>query len=295
MRLRTIIVFCLALVFGAVAVFTTRAWLQGQRSALTAGGNFGSPVVENSIVVASRSLRFGDRIEEDVIREIPWPSATLPNGSFKSKQELLKPGARFVTSAIELDEPVLAWKVTGPGQRATLSAALTEGLKAITIRVNDVLGVAGFVLPGDRVDVLLTRGQFVDVLLQGLKVLAIDQVADDRRDQPAVVKAVTFEVSTREAQILTLAAQVGQLSLALRNIASSEVEKTKRVTMADLEGKSAAATELVQKGERDEGDALIPPLPAPKIATVSTPPDNKVPVGVVRNFKRTVYKVSPPS
>ena len=124
-------------------------------------------------------------------------------------------------------------------------------MKAVSIRVNDVLGVAGFVLPGDRVDVMLTRKvtsktgdeeSYVDVLLQGVKVLAVDQVADDRKDQPSVVKTVTFEVSTEEAQQLTLAANVGTLSLALRNVASAGVEETKPVTLADLGGGVAAET-----------------------------------------------------
>lgn len=101
-----------------------------------------------------------------------------------------------------------------------------------------MLGVAGFVLPGDRVDVMLTRnegnGPFVDILLQGVRVVAIDQSADDRSDQPSVVRTVTFEVSTDEAQKLTLAANIGVLSLALRNIGAGEMQKTDRVTVVDL-------------------------------------------------------------
>jgi pilus assembly protein CpaB len=276
------VVFCLALVFGAVAVFTARAWLQGQRSALlSAAQRVTMPDSQETIVIAARPLRFGDRIEEDALVEIPWPAGRVPNGAFKTREDLLKPGVRYVTSAIEPDEPILGWKITGPGQRATLSAALTAGMKAITIRVNDVLGVAGFVLPGDRVDILLTRGEGVDVLLQGVKVLAIDQTADDRRDQPAVVKAVTFEVSTEEAQILTLAATVGQLSLALRNVASADIEPTKRVTMADLFGGAIAAAAM-----EDGTKASTPPVAKP-----APPPDDTVRVGVFRNFKRTEYRV----
>lgn len=302
MRIRTVIVFCTALVFGAVAVFTARAWLQGQRNLIfSAAQNISAPSPElGTIVVAAKPLRFGDRIQPDHVREISWPAGQRPNGSFKTNNQLLKPGARYVTSAIETDEPILAWKITGPGQRATLSAALSEGLKAITIRVNDILGVAGFVLPGDRVDVLLTRqNKYVDVLLQGVKVLAIDQTADDRRDKPAVVKAVTFEVSTKEAQVLTLAARIGQLSLALRNIASADVEKTKRVTLADLAGGANAATELEETlGDSAEPVALrealpaAPRIPPPVTATATEAPGPAKPkVGVYRNFKRRVYTV----
>ncbi|RVA24273.1 Flp pilus assembly protein CpaB, partial [Mesorhizobium sp. M7D.F.Ca.US.004.03.1.1] len=141
-----------------------------------------------------------------------------------------------------------ATKITGPGQRATLSAVRGEGMKAVSIRVNDVLGVAGFVFPGDRVDVLLTRTErgdgddksFVDVLLQSMKVLAVDQVADVSKDSPTVVKSVTLEASTKDAQKLTLAAGAGQLSLALRQAAASKGETTERVTLSDLTGETPA-------------------------------------------------------
>lgn len=133
-----------------------------------------------------------------------------------------------------------------------LSTSLTPGFKAVSIRVNDVLGVAGFVLPGDRVDVMLSRsssevqgGDFVDVLLQGVKVLAIDQIADERKENPSVVRTVTFEVNTQEAQKLILAGNVGTLSLALRNVASSDIEEIKRITLFDL-------------GEPDVSDDLLP-------------------------------------
>ena len=100
---------------------------------------------------------------------------------------------------------MLGWKITGPGQRATLSATLDKGMKAVAIRVNDVLGVAGFVLPGDRVDILLTRHAHRQGRRQLLRRRAapehqgagVDQVADDRKDKPIVARAVTLEVTTR--------------------------------------------------------------------------------------------------
>ncbi len=130
-------------------------------------------------------------------------------------------GKRIALTAIEPNEPVLSSKITGPGQRATLSAMLRDGLKAATVRVNDIDGVGGFVLPGDHVDVSLTRqvdkaNASTEVVLQNVRVLAIDQLADERLDKPSVVKAVTLEVDTVAAQKLSLAASVGTLSLMLR-------------------------------------------------------------------------------
>ncbi|MFC3321155.1 Flp pilus assembly protein CpaB [Mesorhizobium cantuariense] len=246
MRANTLIMIVLAGVFGVLAVVLANIWLAGQRNAMAQSNG----IQRDTVVVAAMPLKFGDTLSADKLREIPWPAGAIPAGAFKTtKDALAGEGARQALQAISTNEPVLASKITGPGQRATLSAVLGEGMKAVSIRVNDVLGVAGFVFPGDRVDVLLTqtvRGgdgadkSFVDVLLQSMKVLAVDQVADESKDNPTVVKSVTLEASTKDAQKLTLAAGAGQLSLALRQAAASQGETTQRVTLSDLTGETAA-------------------------------------------------------
>ncbi|MES0183033.1 Flp pilus assembly protein CpaB [Mesorhizobium sp. M0025] len=244
MRANTLIMIVLAGVFGVLAVVLVNIWLAGQRSAMAQTG-----LVERStVVVAAMPLKFGDALTADKLREVAWPAGAVPTGAFKTTKEALAgEGTRQALQTISANEPVLASKITGPGQRATLSAVLGQGMKAVSIRVNDVLGVAGFVFPGDRVDVLLTRTvrgddgadkSFVDVLLQSMKVLAIDQVADESKDSPTVVKSVTLEASTKDAQKLTLAAGAGQLSLALRQAAASKGETTERVTLSDLTGET---------------------------------------------------------
>jgi pilus assembly protein CpaB len=120
-------------------------------------------------------------------------------------------------------------------------------MRAVTVRVNDVEGVAGFVLPGDRVDVMLTRqndktAATSDVVLQNTKVLAIDQMADERTDKPSIVKAVTLEVDTVAAQKLALASSIGNLSLMLRRAGEANSESTRRVTLTDLTGGAAPVT-----------------------------------------------------
>ncbi|ESX87499.1 MULTISPECIES: Flp pilus assembly protein CpaB [unclassified Mesorhizobium] len=244
MRANTLIMIVLAGVFGVLAVVLVNIWLAGQRSAMAQTGL----VQGSTVVVAAMPLKFGDALTADKLREVAWPAGAVPAGAFKSTKDLLAgDGAKQALQAIGVNEPILATKITGPGQRATLSAVLGEGMKAVSIRVNDVLGVAGFVFPGDRVDILLTRTargddgtdkSFVDVLLQSMKVLAIDQVADESKDSPTVVKSVTLEASTKDAQKLTLAAGAGQLSLALRQAAASKGEKTERVTLSDLTGET---------------------------------------------------------
>jgi pilus assembly protein CpaB len=175
-----------------------------------------------------------------------------------------------VLTPIEPNEPVLALKVTGPGQRATLSALVGDGMKAVTVRVTDVEGVGGFVLPGDRVDVVMTRqvdkgNATTEVVLQNARVLAVDQSADTRSAKPAVAKAVTLEVDTVGAQKVWLAASVGTLSLLLRKAGETASERTRRVTLDDL-------------------STLEPPRPAVRDTSVTT-------VSVTRASSRQVYSV----
>jgi pilus assembly protein CpaB len=202
-----------------------------------------------TVVVAAVPLKFATVLTADVLSEVPWPAEHVPADAFANKAGLLANGQRTTLSNIAKNEPVLASKITGPGQRVSLSVMISEGKKAVTIRVDDVLGVAGFVQPDDRVDVLLTRnerttnaalapkaaaaGVYTDVLLQNVRVLAIDQFAE--RNLPAKpVKAVTLEVETDDAQKLVLAASVGQLSLALRRAGGMETSESRRIGLEDL-------------------------------------------------------------
>lgn len=245
MRSSTITSLAVAILLASAAVFGTRTYLAEQQARLAAANSVKPP--EKTLVVAAKPMRFGDRVYGDNLKTIPWPTGEQPQGSFQTIEAVIgdKDEPRYAMEAIDPGEPVLSSKITGTGERATLSAALDQGMKAVSIRVNDVLGVAGFVRPADRVDVLLTRvvrrqngsdQTYVDVLLQGVKVLAVDQTADERKDEPSIVKTVTFEVTTDEAQRLTLGASIGTLSLTLRNIASSNVEQTRPITVADLGG-----------------------------------------------------------
>ena len=255
MRTSTIVMIAFAVVFGLLAVFVAQNWLDSQTEMRMRSLNAQKkPIATRTIVVASKPLRFGNELSAQNLREMAWPEDALPNGSFAKISEMLSGGKRVVLTAIEVNEPVLATKVTGAGQRATLSSVLRDGLKAFTVRVNYVDGVAGFVLPGDRVDVALTRqvdktAATTDVVLQNARVLAIDQIADERAEKPSVVKAVTLEVNVVGAQKLSLAASVGTLSLMLRKASESNAEYTRRVTLSDLE---TATTPVAQERKSAE-------------------------------------------
>jgi pilus assembly protein CpaB len=205
-------------------------------------------------------LRYGVELTAQSLREMPWPDGPLPEGAFAKIDDVLKDGKRIVLTAIEPNEAVLAVKITGAGQRATLSGLVQPGMKAVTIRVNDVDGVGGHVLPGDHVDVALTRqldkeNGSTQVVLQDVRVLAIDQAADERAANATIAKSVTLEVDTVGAQKLGLASSIGTLSLLLRKAGETASEKSLRVTIKDLfqemipdRGRGKSVTITVNRG-----------------------------------------------
>lgn len=251
MRFRPLIVLLLAIVLGSGSVYMARQYTAAQPQKAVS-----DPAASlTTVVVARVPLSFGHRLTSESLKEVRWPRHALPDESFATIDEVIGDGSepRYVLRGIEPNEPVLKAKISGFGGRATLSAVIPNDHRGVTIRVNDVLGVAGFVLPGDRVDVMLTRDTendkpITDVLLQGVKVLGVDQQASENSDTPAVARAVTLEVTPRQAQKLTLGQQVGTLSLSLRNQLDLAAEDQKTVTLADL-NVGETAGEITQTAE----------------------------------------------
>ncbi len=254
MRRSNLIILVLALAMGGIAAFMARSWIERH----TTGR---AEVPAATVVVAAAPLAFGTVLTAENVSEVAWTAPQLPEGAFASKTELFKDGRRVVLSAMDKSELVLRPKITAPGQRASLSVLIEEGMRAVTVRVDDIRGVAGFILPGDRVDVVLLRTETqrgetensADVLIQYVKVLAIDQLANERQDQPAiatVAKAVTLQVSPAQAQKVLLAGNVGKLSLVLRQPAEGRLAEGGRITDGDLPGsarREAVAKPVVEK------------------------------------------------
>lgn len=228
----------IAAVFGAASIFVADIWLRGAANARVEKLSVEVPAPEQpafkTIVVASAPLRFGMDLTREQLSELPWPQEALPEGAYATIDELLSDGNRVVLSPIEPNEPVLLAKLSGADGRATLSNLLAPGMRAVTIRIDEIAGVAGFITPGDRVDIVLTRdaGQIAEVsgnaqgaagstitteiVVENAKVLTVGQEADTRDTGPKVANSVTVEVATEGAQKIALARSVGQLSLLLR-------------------------------------------------------------------------------
>jgi len=230
MRSSSVAILIVAVAMGLLAAFLVRNLLVAQGSA-SAG----------KIIVAALPLGFGTQLTNDNVVEIEWPSGRSPVGAFATRQELFKDGSRVVLSPMERNEPILTSKITGPGQQGSLSALLKEDMRAVTVRVDDVRGVAGFILPGDRVDIVLIRTSgagrdesYADVIVQNVKVLAVDQKANERTDKANVAKAVTVAVSPEDAQKILLATDIGRLSLTLREPGQNGQAAMRRITERDL-------------------------------------------------------------
>ncbi|NEX94995.1 Flp pilus assembly protein CpaB, partial [Caulobacter sp. 17J65-9] len=243
----------------AVALVLGLAAVWGVRTITAAKSAPATQLDQTVVVVASRPIEFGETLKPELLRAQAWPAGAQPDGAFKTVGELTTGSPRVALRPIAANEPILASRISGPGARATLSGAIDAGKRAVTIRVDDVVGVAGFVLPGDFVDVLVTRTEGdrgertnmrTDVLLEGVRVLAVDQLANENKNDPVVAKAATIEVAPEQAQRLALAAEVGTLSLSLRGtadaMATSPSEAVRTVRVGDLRLGAAAAPEPVK-------------------------------------------------
>ena len=237
MRGNTLTMLVIAVFFGAIAVFLANIWLKAQAPGPVVQVIQPSNVETSTIVVAGRDMKFGEPLNEEILREIPWPKTSVPDGAFAKIDDVIKDGRRVVLTSISPNEPILKWKISGPGARASLSALVNDGMRAVTVRVNDSSGVAGFILPGDRVDVLYTRDEddsTIDILLQNVRILAIDQIADEKKSDPIAAKSATLELMPLDAQKISLAQATGTLTLTLRSAGSVDSAPAQRIVEDEL-------------------------------------------------------------
>lgn len=186
-----------------------------------------------TVVVATKNMDLGTRLTPDMLQAIQWPKDSRPDGAFTTPDALLKDPKslepRVIRASMQRGEPVLESKLAPLGTRGGMSAVIAPGKRAITVRVNDVVGVAGFALPGNFVDVVVNtqddnikpgdrERSISKIVLEHMLVLAVAQEAGrDDETKPKVVNAVTLEATPEEAEKLDLARSVGTLSLVLRN------------------------------------------------------------------------------
>jgi pilus assembly protein CpaB len=231
---RIILILAMAVIAAAVAGFSTLRFLSTRQvTAVTA------PAARKaSVVLAARDLPVGHLVSAEDVRAVEWPADLVPAGYYSQAADVV---GRGLISGVRANEPLLAAKLAEPGSRAGLPILIPEGMRAMSIPVDQVVGVAGFVIPQTRVDVLLTiqpPGQnetITQIILQNLTVLTAGQ-AVQRNDagDPITVNVVTLMVTPEQAERLSLATSQGRIQLALRNMLDIDDATTQGIRVSGL-------------------------------------------------------------
>ncbi len=239
------LVLVIGLALAGGAVYLAQGYISEHRAALAKERASSMPLTD--IIVARNQMKFGHEITIEDVALIKWPIPAVPEGAFKTVEELFARGEeelRTVVRAMEKGEPILAVKVTEPGVGAGLTSLLQPGMRAFTIRVDVASGVSGFLRPGDRVDIFWTgrggndrRGGDITKLIEaGVELIAIDQSSDSDRSQAAIARTVTAQVTPQQVGRLAQAQNSGNLSLALVGVRDDSIAQAEEVDQMELLG-----------------------------------------------------------
>jgi pilus assembly protein CpaB len=263
-RNRALILLVFALASGALAAFLALRYMRQQTAPLSP-----QEPPRQQMVVAARALPVGAVVTAEDIKTISWTGGQLPPGYIGSPEQVV--GRGLVTS-VEPNEPILAGKLAAEGAGGGLQVLIDEGMRAISIGVDQVVGVSGFVLPNSRVDVLLTMAQgggsneqTTRIIMQDVKTLAAGTtIQQDKEGKPLAVPVITLLVSPEQAETLALASQQGRIQLALRNALDTATIRTRGTRVSALMGNVAAAPSRRRSAPVRTG----PPVPTPTTVEV---------------------------
>jgi pilus assembly protein CpaB len=253
MRTATLVSLGASAVLGVGALVVARVWLpQSSHSPLPRSGAGRAGLAP--VVVARSDIPYGAKLDAARLSLAELPASAVPEGAYSSISQVIgrAGGPPIVLTPIAAREPVLPAKLSGGGAKPTVAAVISEGMRAYTIGVNDIAGGGGHILPGDRVDVVLTydlstmaggnpagnlsngKRLMSTVALQDIRVLGMDLNANPNSTQPTVAHTATLEVNVQDAEKLALAAQAGSLSLALRRTGAAEIAPVRIINVSDL-------------------------------------------------------------
>jgi pilus assembly protein CpaB len=258
-RARIFIVLIVAVLVGGLLSYAVYNFLQTRPVTVV-------KTPEKNIVVASGKLPLGTLLKDENLKFVPWPATNLPAGYFERKEDLVSRG--LVQPLVE-NEPILESKLAPKGSGAGLPPIIPEGKRALSIRANEIIGVAGYVLPGTRVDVVLTATvpnapePITKIVLQNVEVVSAAQdIQKDAEGKPKTVTVVTLLVTPEDAEKLTIASSQGNFQLALRNPLDLEETKTKGIQMSQLiRGSAPPAAPVVRSSKRIPQIVAAPPPP----------------------------------
>ncbi|MDI3323803.1 Flp pilus assembly protein CpaB [Pontibacterium granulatum] len=220
---RTVTLFFLSVAFAVGAAWIANNWISAQQPSVAKQEVVGTPVV-----VAALDIPYGHTIEKRHLKVVMMPEEVAPSNSYRAVSDL---EGKVAKNIMLPDEIIRSERVSDHLEGATLAALIEPNMRAFTVRVDDVVGVGGFLLPGNRVDVIASRASgkskrvITETVLRDLKVLAVDQTARTDKNEPIVVRAVTLEVTPREAERLAKARGEGSIQLTLRNPTEDEPQQ----------------------------------------------------------------------
>lgn len=232
-------------------------------------------VPTTQVFVVNRQVRYGDRLTRNDVQAVRWPAEFVPFGAFTTADEIFPQGddeLRTVLRTMEQHEPVLATKVTAPGEDAGVASRIEEGTRAFTLRIDVVAGVSGFLRPGDRVDVYWTGtgrdGDSITRLIRsGIQIIALDQTADEDRNNPIIARTITFAARPADIAALTQAQNAGSLTLALLGFNDAATTETIQVSRDAILGareevaEAPAAPEVCTVRNRRGGEVVTTEVP----------------------------------
>ena len=274
MRPGPLISLGLSVIVGIVAVVFGRNWLDREASAALPPPTAEVIVEEVAtvpILVAATSFERGDAVNANALDVVDWPEAFLPAGAMSDASELVLPDGSYPYSlgVIAAGEPIVPAKLSMQRPRETLAGLIEPGFRAVSIEVDDDTGVAGFVLPDHRVDVILSREQISrdgaksfkpETLVQNVRVLAVDQQYTSDLDGASLARTVTLEVSPAQAGTLTAGADIGRLGLALRAKDDVSLAAPQRRTVSSRPRTPARSTASVRIIEGEEEKMVTAPV-----------------------------------
>lgn len=250
-------VFALVLILGVgLAGFAVKIAMERFEQYQTALDSQRNAIVPTTdVYVATRALRYGERLSTEDVRAIRWPADHVPFGAFTALEDIFPEGddgLRTVLRTMELDEPLLLAKVTAPGEDAGVASRLEPGARAFALRIDVTSGVSGFLRPGDRVDVYWTGtgrdGDSVTRLIRSnVQILAIDQITDEQRNNPIIGRNMTIAAQPQEIAALTQAQASGTLTLALVGV-GDETTTTEEIEVSrdSIIGQEREVAEVVE-------------------------------------------------
>ena len=238
-------------------------------------------IATRKVLVAASDLELGTRLQASMLTSIDWPQTSVPNGTFTDLPELQD---RVLKTSVQRGEAILTSKLAAAGSGGGLSAIITGGKRAMTVRVNDVVGVAGFALPGNHVDVLVharqERGAGNDsepvtrTVLENVLVLAVAQEAGRDDTKPKLVNAVTLELTPADAEKIDLARNIGALALVLRNQIDRSAVVTPGISKRQLLGEDTTPADARSRGTarlaRTRATLAPDTVPMPSVTPVVT-------------------------